>query len=233
MKKNEIVSIIIPTYNEQDCVGNLIKYLKLNAPRNVEIIISDGGSTDETIAVATAEGATVVISPKKGRATQMNFGASFATGNIFYFVHADCLPPKNFYAEITTSLNKGFHLGRFRTKFKSNSILLKLNAFFTRFDWFICYGGDQTLFISVDTFKKINGFNEAMLIMEDFDIVQRARKNFQYAVLKEKVLVSARKYKTNSWLKVQLANRAVVKMYRQGVEQNVLVEKYKQLLDSM
>lgn len=231
MTKNEIVSIIIPVYNEQECIANLIQHLRLHAPEHIEIIVSDGGSTDATTAIASAEGAILVRSPQKGRAAQMNFGASIATGSILYFVHADCLPPQNFYAEIIESVNKDFHLGRFQTKFDSNSLLLKLNAVCTRFDWFICYGGDQTLFITTDAFKKINGFCEDMLIMEDYDIVKRARKQFQYAVLKQKVLVSARKYETNSWLKVQLANRAIVKMFRKGIKQEVLVEKYKQLLD--
>ncbi|MEO8820729.1 MAG: TIGR04283 family arsenosugar biosynthesis glycosyltransferase [Ginsengibacter sp.] len=231
MEKVEEITIIIPTLDESKNIGNLIKYLKLHALRPVQIIVSDGGSSDNTVSIAKHEGAMVVKSLKKGRASQMNFGASFSTGNILYFVHADCLPPENYFENITESVKQGSHLGRFQTKFKSRSILLKFNSFFTKFDWFICYGGDQTLFITADTFKKINGFDEKMLIMEDYDIVKRARSQFQYAILNGKVLVSARKYETNSWLKVQLANRTIVKMYKKGFSQEILAAEYKQLLN--
>jgi rSAM/selenodomain-associated transferase 2 len=231
MEEYEIISIIIPAYNEEECIGKLIRYLKLHTPRNAQIIVSDGGSTDSTIKIATSEGATVVSGKKRGRAAQMNYGASFASGSILYFIHADCLPPENFYDKIIQSIREGSVLGRFQTRFNSKSLLLKINSFFTRFDWFICYGGDQTFFITNPVFKKLNGFREDMLIMEDYEIVRRARTHYRYTVLSEKVLVSARKYRNNSWIKVQLANRMIVKMYRKGARQETLIEKYKQLID--
>jgi hypothetical protein len=66
--------------------------------------------------------------------------------------------------------------------------------------------------------------------MEDFDIVQRARQRFRYIILRDKVLVSARKYNKNSWLTVQKANYIIIKMYRRGAKQDAMFEKYKQLL---
>ncbi len=231
MKNNTGISIIIPTLNEADCIATLIRYLKYHATGHIQIMVSDGGSTDNTASIAASEGAEVVFSPKKGRAAQMNYGASFATESILYFIHADCIPPKSFYKKIISSVEDGFALGRFRTKFDSESLLLKLNAFFTRFDWDVCSGGDQTLFFKKDIFTKIDGFNGELFLMEDYDIVKRARQNFPYAVLKEKVLVSARKYTDNSWLKVQQAHHTILKMYQNGASQEALVDKYKQLLN--
>ncbi len=231
MKNSTGISVIIPTLNEAACIATLIKYLKCNATGYIQIIISDGGSTDNTACIASAEATEVIFSLKKGRAAQMNYGASFATEPILYFVHADCIPPKNFYRKIVSSVEDGFALGRFQTKFNSNSRLLKLNAFFTRFDWEVCSGGDQTLFFRKDIFGEINGFNDELFLMEDYDIVKRARQNFSYAVLKDKVLVSARKYSDNSWLKVQRAHSAILKMYRKGASQQALVDKYRQLLN--
>lgn len=230
METSAAISIIIPTYNESEYIGSLIRYLKFHSPRNIQIIVSDGGSTDNTISIASKEGAKVVRSDKKGRASQMNYGASFASFDILYFVHADCFPPKNFYTKIINAINKDYTLGRFQTKFDSDSLLLKINAFFTRFDWFVCTGGDQTLFFKTQIFKKINGYNDDLILMEDFDIVKRARKDYRYAVLKDKVLVSARKYSSNSWLTVQRAHHTIIKMYRSGERQETLVKKYKQLL---
>ncbi len=224
------ISIIIPTLNEAKFIARLINYLQARSQGRTQIIVSDGGSTDDTVSIALAAGATVVNCNKKGRAVQMNFGATFARANILYFVHADCLPPENFYTKILETVDKDFSFGRFQTKFDSSSRLLKINAFFTRFDWFICSGGDQTLFFKKDIFQKIRGFNKDLLLMEDYDIVKRARQHYRYAVMKEKVLVSARKYNQNSWIKVQQAHRKIIKMYRQGSTQESLLETYNQLL---
>ena len=71
------ISIIIPTYNEAETIASLIIYLQ-NHGQDIlnEIIVSDAGSTDETLAIAEQCGATALVSPQKGRAAQMNFGAS-------------------------------------------------------------------------------------------------------------------------------------------------------------
>lgn len=226
-----MISIIIPTYNEAENISRLVNYLKKGSNQsNTEIIVSDGGSIDNTLALARAAGAKAVLSPEKGRAAQMNFGVSIAEGNIFYFIHADTIPPASYVSDINTAISEGYSLGRYRTKFDSKKNILKINAFFTRFDWFICYGGDQTLFITRKLFTKINGFNKDMHIMEDYDIVKRAKQFGRYKIFSKAALISARKYDTNSWLKVQLANSTIVKMYKKGVSQQEMVNKYKEML---
>ena len=225
------MSIIIPTFNEANYIGNLINYLQTYSIGKIQIIVADGGSSDETILIAEACGATIVKCAQKGRAAQMNCGSTFAAEPVLYFVHADCVPPKNFFQQINCAVQKGFSLGRFQTRFDSKSTLLKVNAFCTRFDWFICSGGDQTLFIKKDVFEELHGFNNKMLLMEDYEIVKRARKHYRYAIMKEKVLVSARKYNNNSWLKVQQAHRTIIKMYNEGVSQEALAAKYDEMLN--
>ena len=226
------LSIIIPTFNEADNIGKLINYLKKNDVNKLtEIIIADAGSTDNTSEIAIKDGAKVLLCPTKGRAAQMNYGASFAGSDILYFVHADCLPPESFLNEIIHAIQNGFEFGRYRTKFDSNKKILKINGWFTRFDWFICYGGDQTLFITKKLFNRIGGFNCDMMMMEDFDIVQRGKQFAKYRIIEKNVLISARKYDNNSWLKVQLANRTIVNMYKKGAAQNDMVKKYKELLN--
>jgi rSAM/selenodomain-associated transferase 2 len=226
-----MISIIIPTYDEEKNIGKLVRYLKRNGGEKVsEIIVSDGGSNDHTLSNATQAGASAFASPQKGRAAQMNYGASFAKGSILYFVHADTLPPETFVLDIINAMERGFEFGRFRTKFDSSSLLLKMNAWLTRFDFFECYGGDQTLFIKSDLFMKVNGFNENQIIMEDYDIVERTRKRGKYAIIKKNVLVSARKYEMLSWYKVQKANYKMVKMYKRGESPEVMVSTYKKLL---
>ncbi len=228
-----MISIIIPTLNEEDSLNKLIPYLKDCCPNNeIEIIIADAGSTDNTKAIAEKWGVKLVLSPVKGRAIQMNAGAKAASHDIVYFVHADTIPPQTFYTDIIEAVNKGYGLGRYFTKFNSNKWLLKLNAFVTRFDWFICYGGDQTLFVTQSLFKKLRGFNEELLIMEEFDFVKRARAFARYKIFSKSALISARKYDNNSWLRVQTANATIVRLYKKGISQKELVEKYRSMLSN-
>ena len=224
-------SIIIPTLNEATGIGRLISFLFKHSHDHVkEIIVADAGSQDDTILIAEKAGAKIVRSPKKGRAAQMNNGAGFATGDVLYFIHADSFPPASYAKDIQAATGEGYSSGRYRTKFNSPKFILKINAFFTRFDWFICYGGDQTFFITRDLFEQIGGFNDSMLIMEDYEIVSRTKQAGRYKIFSKSAMVSARKYDTNSWLNVQLANRKIVKMYLQGASQDEMVRKYKELL---
>lgn len=225
------ISIIIPTFNETARIGYLVSYLlKYSDGGNIEIIVSDAGSTDDTIATARQAGAMAVNSITKGRAAQMNYGATLACNDFLYFVHADSLPPKTYIADIKKALDQGYNMGRYRTRFDCNKTILKINAWFTRFDFFICMGGDQTLFIKKSLFEKCNGFNEEMKIMEDYEFCERARQYGQYKILNGDALISARKYDSNSWLQVQLANSKIVRMYKNGASQSELVHHYQQMI---
>jgi len=226
------ISIIIPTYNEAAIIGNLVRYLVNNSNgRVLEILVSDGGSHDFTIDEAVKAGATVIVSPKKGRAAQLNYAASIAKGNVLYFIHADTMPPATYTNDIMEAIDAGFNFGRYRTQFTGNHLLLKVNAFFTRFDLFVCYGGDQTLFMSSQLFNTLRGYNEQMLIMEDYDIVARAKEQARYKILGKNALVSTRKYDNNGWLKVQKANYKVMQMFKKGSSQTEIITAYKKMLN--
>ncbi len=225
------LSIIIPTYNEAGFIGNLITYLRRHSDASVTaIIVADGESTDNTIAVAKEAGATSVLSPRKGRSAQMNYGTSLATSEVLYFVHADTFPPSSFINDISQAIAEGFDLGRYRTKFNSTKSILKLNAWATRFDLFMCMGGDQTLFIKKDLFQQQGGFREDMKIMEEYEFCARMRKGASYKIMKAAALVSARKYDTNSWWAVQRANAKIMSLYKKGASQQQMLDTYKLLL---
>jgi rSAM/selenodomain-associated transferase 2 len=225
------ISIIIPVHNESENIVKLVRYLVQHKKESViEILVVDAGSTDKTIEIAVEAGAVALVSPQKGRAAQMHYGASMAKGDILYFIHADTFPPVTFVSDITDAINEGFELGRYRTKFNSPKWYLKINAWFTRFDWFICMGGDQTLFIKKDLYLQAGGFKADMLIMEEFEFVPRARQLAKYKIFKMTALVSARKYDTNSWWQVQMANNKIVSMYKKGSSQNEMVAMYKKML---
>ncbi len=229
-----MISIIIPTLNEEQNIEKLLPYLqKCCNGKEYEIIVADCGSTDSTKDIAKNYDAILIATSCKGRAVQMNSGAAVAKFDILYFVHADSIPPKNFFNDIVKAVNDGYGLGRYQTKFEGNKWLLKLNAFFTRFDWFVCYGGDQTLFITKPFFAKMKGYDEKLLIMEEYDLVKRAKEYAKYKIFKKAALVSIRKYETNSWLQVQKANYTIMQQYKKGVPQTELVKNYKQLLNNL
>jgi rSAM/selenodomain-associated transferase 2 len=225
------ISIIIPTYNEAAVVEKLINYLQKNTDSAVtEIIISDGGSTDNTVEKTASAGAIVFVSPHKGRAAQMNFAAAKAKAPILYFVHADTFPPESFATDIGNAVQNGFSCGRYQTKFNSHKWLLKVNAFFTRFDWFICYGGDQTFFITKKLFSELEGFDATMAIMEEYDLTARAKQKGRYKIFNKSALVSARKYEGRSWWQVQMANRKAVQLFKKGASQQEIAATYKAML---
>lgn len=227
------ISIIIPTYNEASGIGKLVRYLLEHGEGKIaDLIVSDGGSSDDTLGVATIAGAKAVVSTQKGRAAQMNHGAALATGDVLYFVHADTFPPTTYVADILHAIQDQYDLGRYRTRFDSSKAILKLNAWFTRFDLFICYGGDQTLFMRRSLFESIKGFDVQMRIMEDYDIVTRAKAaGGKYKIFAKTALLSARKYDTNSWLRVQTANYTIIQMFKKGASQEAMATRYKQLLN--
>ncbi len=226
------ISIIIPTYNEEQYIKALIDFLQKYANNKVaEIIVCDGGSKDRTLEIAVSTGIKEVICPVKCRASQMNYVALLAKGDILYFVHADTFPPQNFAPDILRAVKNGYDLGRYKTKFISNRAILRINEWLTRFDFFICMGGDQTLFIRKTFFAQLGGFREDMQLMEEYEFCARARKLGRYTVMNGAALISARKYEKNSWLEVQKANFKVVQLYRNGAPQELLIETYKRMLN--
>lgn len=208
------ISIIIPVWNEAENLKKLLPYLRQNGGEAlIEILVIDGGSTDETKAVTLNCAVQYFLSPEKGRAAQMNYGAKLAKGEILYFVHADTLMPTTFSQDIHEALKNGFDAGCYRYVFDSKKIMLKFNAYCTRFDSIMCRGGDQTLFIKKNVFQSLNGFRSDFKIMEEYEFLIRLRKEFKFYIIPKNAVVSSRKYDTNSYLRVNLANFFVFMLF--------------------
>jgi rSAM/selenodomain-associated transferase 2 len=227
-----MISIIIPTFNEEAHIKTTIQRL-INYDRAkliLEVIVADGGSSDETVNFARAEGAKVIICPKKGRSAQMNAGASNASGEILYFLHADTIPPDQFTEDIVEAVAKSFNAGCYRLAFDRKHWFLKANCWFTRFDLSYFRFGDQSLFVTNEIFKETEGFCEKHIVMEDQEIIRRIRKTASFTIIPKTVITSARKYAENGIYKTQAIFFLIFFMYKLGYSQLKLVNTYRRLI---
>lgn len=225
------VSIIIPTLNEAENIERLIERLNQGGNGQIQdLIVVDAGSEDGTCQLARQAGARVLAAPQRGRSRQMNHGAEQSSGELLYFVHGDTLPPLSYMEDIQQAVKEEYPIGGFRFRFESERLILKINSFFTRFDFLWCRGGDQSLFVTRTLFEELNGYRDDYIIMEEYDFMIRARKQYPFKIIPKSVLVSARKYENNGYIRVQLANLIVFNMFRLGYSPQKMRDTYRHLL---
>ena len=220
MSKVASISIVIPTYNEEAHIGRLGRFLSpylLSDRRLIEVVVVDAMSTDKTPDIVSSFGFKLIQSSYKSRAIQLNEGAKTSSGDVLYFIHADVVPPSSFLDDIFDAIETGSEFGCFSYQFDTVKKLLSFNARFTRRDSSFIGGGDQTLFMKRSVFDKLDGFREDHIIMEDYELYWRAKKEFRHSIIPHDAIVSARKYEKNSYLRVQLANLLVFASYRLGL----------------
>ena len=199
------ISLIIPVLNEAEALRALLPYLREQAQTSdalCEIVVADGGSTDQSVAIAEAHGARVVRS-EAGRARQMNAGARQALGEILYFLHADTFPPPRYDRLIMQATAREPVAGCFRLAFDRPGTVLRFFAWFTRLNWPICRGGDQSLFLPAAWFEALGGFNEAFRIYEDNELTGRLYRRYGFVVLPQTVTTSTRRYREVGTLRLQ------------------------------
>jgi len=226
-----MISIIIPTYNEAERIANTISLTHAaNGKHEIEVIVVDGGSTDDTINIARQCGATVVKSVRRGRAAQMNTGATIAKYEMLYFLHADSIPPNNFTTQILSAYKDGAKSGCFRLGFDYDHWFLKVNAWFARFNVNAIRFGDQSLFVTKDVFQKSGGFREDLMMMEDQEIIHRIKKFGKFKVLNDVILTSARKYLDNGVYRMQGIFYTIWGLYYLGYSQEKLLQLHRRLI---
>lgn len=226
-----LISVIIPVYNEEAALGKLIPHIRERAGSTpIEIIISDGGSTDNSCIVAQNLGAIVIKKAFLNRARQLNAGAEAAKGDLLYFLHADSSLPSPFADIIRSFYEKKNGAGCFRLTFDHQHWLINFSSWLTRFNMKSYQFGDQSFYVSRNIFNRLNGYDESLLIMEDIDIVDRARKFTSLVIMPHNIITSARKYLKHGVIKTEWTHIIVYFMFLLRMDQQRIVRVYKKML---
>lgn len=183
----------MPILNEAKSLRGTLGQLRLSD--NEELIVVDGGSSDETLSIAR-EFTGKVFQAKSGRASVMNFGAQKAEGDILLFLHADCILPDNAFPLIREVLgNKRVAAGGFdlsiddpRLRFRIIEFGANLRAHTTSLIY-----GDQCMFLRKEIFDSIWGFADIPL-MEDIEISLRLKKLGKIVFIRPPIKASPRRW---------------------------------------
>lgn len=219
------IAIIIPALNEAACLARTLSALR-TLDGEMEILVVDGGSTDDTVKIARDLNVPVVVGPR-GRGAQMNYGASLVISDVLLFVHADTLLPGDAYALITEALrNPEITGGCFRLGFDKTNAVLRFLAYCTRFRCRVFHYGDQAFFVRTNYFRESGGYREYP-IMEDLDFWLRMVRTGKVALLGAAVVSSARRFRRFGFVRQQIRNGLLVLLFFLGVSPFTLSRLYR------
>lgn len=222
-----MISIIVPVLNEEKTIENaLIRLCALQGEK--EIIVVDGGSNDNTVRIASKY--AIVLESQKGRAKQMNTGASVAKGNILWFVHSDSVVSTDSLEGIEKAINKGYIGGGFSLYFydyDTRFMRFVSKSSTWRAKYLGLYFGDQGVFVRKDIFHELGGYKE-MELMEDWDFAKRLGKKGKMKMLDIKIGTSARRFKTGGQLRTLLLMHKLKVLYILGVSPSKLNKMYRE-----
>ncbi len=225
------ISVILPILDEEARIGRRLD--ELAAMRGIdEILVVDGGSHDRSLEVAGAHGADNlrVLSAARGRAPQMNAGASAARGSVLLFLHADTELPADAARWVEATLSDpGTVAGAFRTWHVADAEpgrralwlhLADLRSRLRRTPY-----GDQALFVRREVFERLGGFAPIPL-MEDLELSRRLRRAGRVRVAPATVRVSGRRFLAHPLRDTLLVNLFPL-LFRLGVRPSLLARAYR------
>lgn len=189
-----LVSIIVPVLDEAAGIQSALARLAPLRQHGAELLVVDGGSTDETLAKARAW-CDQLISAPRGRGSQMNAGADRASGVVLLFLHADTVLPEGALDAIVSAIDRGARWGRFDVAIDGASRCLPLIAWLMnrRSRWTGIATGDQAIFVARSAFLESGGFPDISL-MEDVAFCSLMRSRGRPACLRQKVVTSGRRW---------------------------------------
>lgn len=221
------ISVIVPVLNEGPGIGAALQPLQGWRGKGAEIIVVDGGSSDDTVAQARDVCDRVLASPR-GRARQMNAGAAVARGRLLLFLHADTALPEDAFAMLDALADAPRLWGRFDVRIDGAHPLLPViaAAMNLRSRWTGVATGDQAMFVSRELFSLSGGFPDIAL-MEDVALSKRLRREVSPRCLRAKVLTSGRRWLRGGVLRTVLLMWSLRLAYVFGLAPTTLARWYR------
>lgn len=219
------MAIVFPTLDEAENIGETVSTARARFP-DASLLVVDGGSADNTLAIAAGAGATV-LSSARGRGVQCRLGAEAAREEWLLFLHADTLLPAN-AAEVVGRFvtNPSARVATFRLRFDADSWFLRFCAWFTRFDTVFTRFGDQGILIRRSFYQTLGGF-PAWPLFEDVALLQRARRESRIPSLPAFVTTSARRFRRRGVYRQQWLNACLLLRYLCGASPERLARMYR------
>jgi rSAM/selenodomain-associated transferase 2 len=211
-----LLSIIIPVLNEAECLDKSLTRLFEDPwiAGNGEVIICDGGSRDDSLAIAHRYPCRIVHSAA-GRALQMNQGAKIAQGHQLLFLHADSVLPTNLDEQFPAAASWGY----FHLRLDNKAVVYRIieSAINLRSRMTHVAGGDQGLFFTRDFFYQLGTF-PVIPLMEDVAICKLARRQAKPLMITSPIQSSSRRWQNNGVLKTILLMWSLRLAYWLGVD---------------
>lgn len=221
------LSIIIPTLNESRTIARTLLALQPLRQAGHQVILVDGGSTDDTLAQSCSL-VDLVLSATRGRASQMQFGALNADGDIFWFLHADTTPGSEAVWQ-ADQLFSGLEnrWGYFQVSFREKSVLLAvISRLMNLRSRLTAIGtGDQGIFVSRKLYDAVGGFDDIPL-MEDISLCKKLGKISRPHRPPGTLQTSARRWLDNGVIKTVLLMWGLRFAYFIGIKPNALARFY-------
>lgn len=221
------VSIIVPVFNEALLIRPFLSNLR-ERTRGAEIIVVDGASTDGTKRLAQGCCDRVIESDDRSRARQMNVGANAASGDVFWFLHADSEVPQESLNEIRCILGTPNACGGFfRIRLPATPAVYRLTDSFAHYAGLVlgmrC--GDHGIFCRRNAFVEAGGFPDVPL-MEDIEFFRRLRRCGNVVHSKKRIRVSSRRYERVGPARLTFAYGMIATLYSFGVPVSRLAQIY-------
>lgn len=218
------MAIVMPTLNEAPALRRLLPAALAAAD---EVVVSDGGSTDETLDVARGLGARAV-SGAPGRGGQLNRGAAAAGSEVLLFLHADTALPPEGAQLIRAAVAGGAVGGGFCLRFDVDRPLLRLGARLINLRTRLGFPplGDQAQFVRRDVFLRMQGFRD-WPILEDIDFARRLRREGRTVLIEEQVTTAARRFVELGVVRTVATNWLIWALFLIGVPPHRLARLYR------
>ena len=224
------ISVVIPTLNAAAHLPRALAPLVRGVTEGLvkQVIVADGGSSDDTVAIAEAAGCDVVASAP-GRAKQLRAGAEASRANWLLFLHADTALAAGWVEEVQRFLDMPMARKRaaaFRFAFDDDSPAAKRAVFWTRLRARVMKlpYGDQGLLISRLLYDGLGGYPDLPL-MEDVELVRRIGRR-RLVLLETEAVTSAEKYRRDGWDKRAWRNLGLMARYLMGADPVELAKAY-------